>query len=105
MHAKTTFVMKAMRIYFVSITNGNLLSIAFVEDKGPCLLTCSKQNGGKNLFVVHPCLCKHNFPSKRPDQICQAGIQPRLLKPVKASNYSIRFQMFHETGTFNGIYT
>ena len=80
-----------------------LPSIAFVEDKGPCLLTCSKQNGGKNLFVVHPCLCKHNFPSKRPDQICQAGIQPRLLKPVKASNYSIRFQMFHETGTFNGI--
>ena len=31
-----------------------LPSIAFVEEKGPCVLTCSKHNGGTKLFMVHP---------------------------------------------------
>ena len=105
MHAKTTFVMKAMRIYFVSITNGNLLSIAFVEDKGPCELTCSEHNCSTKLFMVHTCLWKQKIPGKKLTNFSKAIIQPRLLKPVKASKYSIGFRMFYQTGTFNGIYT
>ena len=46
--------------------------IVFVVDKGPCVLTCSKHYGGKNLFMVHPCRRKHNFPEKRPDQLFQS---------------------------------
>ena len=28
--------------------------IAFMEEKCPCVLTCSGNNGGRKLFVVHP---------------------------------------------------
>ena len=76
-----------------------------MEVKGPRVLTWSEHNGGTNLFMVHPYLWKHNFPSKRTYQIFQAVIQPRLLKPGKFSGYSISFQIFHQNRIFNGIDT
>ena len=45
------------------------------------------------------------LPEKRSEQIFQTVIQPLLLKPVKVSNYSTIFQIFHQTGAFNGIDT
>ena len=32
-------------------------------------------------------------------------MQPRILRPVKASTYSTSYQMFHQKGTFNGLDT
>ena len=32
-----------------------LTSIAFLEGKFPCVITCSEHNGGRKLFMVHPC--------------------------------------------------
>ena len=43
--------------------------------------------------------------AKLPDQLCQAVVNPRLLKPIKASKYSTIFQLFHQTGSFNGTDT
>ena len=82
-----------------------LPSIAFVPEKGPVVLTCNEHDGGTKSLFVHPCSWQHNLPSRRPDQLCQAVLQPRILKPVKASKYSTSFQMFHQSGTFNGIDT
>ena len=60
-------------------------SIAFVEGKGPVILTCYDHNGGTKKLMIHTCKWKHNLASKHPDQLCQAVIQPRLLKPVSDS--------------------
>ena len=80
-------------------------SLAFVNGKGPLILTCNEHNGGTKLFMVHPCRWQHNLPARKPDQLCQAVMQPRILRPMKASKYSTSFQMFNQTGTFNGIDT
>jgi hypothetical protein len=82
-----------------------LPSIAFIPNKGPVVLTCADHNNGSKLFMVHPCRWQHNLTSKKPDQLCQAVIQPRVLKAAKAKKYSMSFQMFHQTGSFNGIDT
>jgi len=82
-----------------------LPSIAFVEGKGPFVLTCAEHDGGTKELYIHPCRWKHNLCSKCPDQLCQAVVNPRLLKPVKASKFSNTFQLFHQTGSFNGIDT
>ena len=80
-------------------------SIAFVSGKGPVILTCKEHDNGTENLMIHTCRWKHNLPSKNPDQLCQAVIQPRLLKPMKASKYSFGYQMFQQTGTFSGIDT
>ena len=82
-----------------------LPSIAFVEGMGPLILTCSEHNKGTNKMMIHTCSWKHNLSAKLPDQLCQAVVNPRLLKPIKASKYSTTFQLFHQTGSFNGIDT
>ena len=55
--------------------------------------------------MIHPCRWKHNLASKRPDQLCQAVIRPRVVKPVQVSTYCSSFQMFQQNGTFNGLET
>jgi hypothetical protein len=82
-----------------------LPSVSFVTGRGPVILTCNEHNNGTNLFMIHPCRWQHNLSSKQPDQLCQAVIQPRIIKPIKASKYSIGFQMFQQSGSFNGIDT
>ena len=82
-----------------------LPSITFVEGKGPCILTCRQHSGGTKSLMVHPCRWKHNLPARRPDQLTQVVMQPRILKPIKASKYSTTYQIFSQTGTFNGIDT
>ena len=82
-----------------------LPSIAFIQNRGPVILTCSDHNNGSRLFMVHTCRWQHNLTSKKPDQLCQAVIQPRVIKPARAKKYSMSFQMFHQTGSFNGIDT
>ena len=71
----------------------------------PCVLTGFKHIGGTKLFMVHLYLWKHNFSEKIPDQLCQAVIQSRLLKPVKSSKYLTILKLFHQNVTLNGIDT
>ena len=82
-----------------------LPSIAFVKNKGPVILTCNEHNGGTKLCMIHTCRWKHNLASKRPDQLYQAVLQPRIVKPVKASLYSTSYQIFLQNGIFSGIDT
>ena len=80
-------------------------TIIYIEGKGPCVCTCKEHSGGNKYHMIHSCRWKHNLTAKRSDQLTQAVIQPRILRPLKASKYSISFQMFHQTGTFNDIDT
>lgn len=80
-------------------------SISFVRGKGPCLMTCQPHHGGTKKYMVHQCRWKHNLAAKEPDQLCQAVVNPRQIKPVKASSYSNSYQMYQQTGSFSGIDT
>ena len=80
-------------------------SVANIPGKGFVFLTCREHDQGTNLFMIHVCRWKHNLPSLKPDQLCQVVSQPRTLKPVKASQYSISYELFQQTGSFNGIDT
>ena len=71
-------------------------SVAFIEGKGPVVLTCNEHNGGTHKLYVHPPRQPyHIIPSEKGDQLCHAVIKPHLIKPMKASKYCIKFQM-HE---------
>ena len=80
-------------------------SIAYVEGKGQCMLTCNAHNGGTKKLYVHPCRWKHTLPAKRADQLSLVVVQPRILRPVKACKYTNTYTMFKQTGNFNGIDT
>ena len=41
-------------------------SLDFVNEKGPCILTCINNNYGTNFFIIHPCRWYHLLPSKIP---------------------------------------
>ena len=55
--------------------------------------------------MIHPYHQKHNLTSIRPHRIFQAVIQPRILKPIKASKHYTRYQIFNLFETLNGIDT
>ena len=80
-------------------------SLAFVDGKGPVILTCVEHTGGTTKMYIHPCRWKHNLPSKHSDQVCQTVMEPRLIRPTRSSAYSTSYQMFQQCGTFNGIDT
>eukprot|EP00957_Ditylum_brightwellii_P208097 15355851-Ditylum_brightwellii.AAC.1 len=69
------------------------------------VLICNKHNKGTTKLFIHTCCWQHNLPAKQRDQLCQAVLQPQLLKLVKASTYFTSFRMFNQQGTFNGIDT
>ena len=58
-------------------------SIVFVEGQGPCVLTCKHYDGRAKLHMIHTYYWKTTLPSKRPDQLCQALVNPRVINPVK----------------------
>ena len=62
-------------------------SIRWIAREGPCVLTCDAHDHGTKLHMIHPCRWKHNLPARRPDQLCQAVVKPRIVKPVKVSTY------------------
>lgn len=80
-------------------------TIVIVRDIGPCILTCRDHCKGEKKFAIHQCRWKHNLPAPRTDQVCQAVVNPRQLKPVQANKFSTTYQMFHQTGSFAGIDT
>ena len=82
-----------------------LPSISWVDGKGPCVLTCNEHDHGTKLHFIHPCRWKHHLPARRTDQLCQAVVKPRIVRPVRVSKYCSTFQMFQQNGTFNGLDT
>ena len=80
-------------------------SIAYVEGKGQCILTCNSHNSGTKKLYVHLCRRKHTLPARRADQLSLVVVQPRILRPVKACTYTNTYTMFKQTGNFNGIDT
>ena len=70
-------------------------------------LTCSNYNIGSKSYVFHPPRKRmaHIFPAPRSDQLCNAAIQSRTIKLMKATQYSTQFQMHEQRGTFCGIDT
>ena len=74
-----------------------LPSISHIPGKGPCVLTCKEHNRGTKKYMIHTVQWKDNLPAKYPDQLCQAVVNPRTLKPVKPLKYSTSYQMFQQT--------
>ena len=84
-----------------------LPSLAFIDGKGPCVLTCRKHDGGCKHHYIHPPRQPggHILPSKDNDQLCHAVLRPRTIKQVKAKKYSTSFQIHSQIGSFKGIDT
>ena len=84
-----------------------LPSLAFIDGKGPCVLTCRKHDGGCRHHYIHPPRQPggHILTSKHNDQLCHAVMKPRTIKQVKAKQYSTSFQMHSQMGSFKGIDT
>ena len=83
-----------------------LPSLAFVEGKGPEVMTCRNHNSGTNKKYIHPPNQPfHILPSEKGDQLCHAVVKSRFIKPMRASKYSNIYQMQHQTGNFQGIDT
>ena len=58
--------------------------------------TCNGHNGGKKiLWLTYIDVNKIRIT----DQLCKAVISSRILRPMKTLKHSMRFQMFHKTGT------
>ena len=71
-----------------------LPSIAFIEGKGPHVMICREHDDGSKCFYIHPPrVPSHIIPSAKGDQICHAVIKPRLIKPMKAMQYSNTYQI------------
>ena len=71
---------------------------------GAELMTCRIHHGGTPKAFVHtPRSPNHILPSFCGDQICHAVLQPRSLKPMKASKYSDSFQIFEQRASFHGV--
>ena len=71
---------------------------------GAKLMTCRNHHGGTPKTFIHaPRSPNHILPSYCGDQICHAVLQPRSLKPMKASKYSDSFQLFEQRASFHGV--
>ncbi len=83
-----------------------LPSIAFIEGKGPHILTCRNHDGGcKKSYIHPPRQPNHILPSRQGDQLCHAVIKPCLIHPMRASKYSNIYQMHEQRGSFQGVDT
>ena len=83
-----------------------LPSVAFIDDKGPYILTCRHHDGGTNKAYIHtPRQPYHVIPSEHGDQLSHAVIKTRFIKPMKAKKFSNTYQMHEQRGSFQGIDT
>lgn len=81
-----------------------LPSIYFIEGKGPHVMTCREHDNGTSKLYIHPPRTPyHIIPSSKNDQLCHAVIKPRLIKPMKAMQYSNCYQMHEQKGSFQGL--
>ena len=80
--------------------------LAFIEGKGPMVLSCREHHKGTNKQYLHtPRQPNHILPSGKGDQLCHAVIKPRTIKPMRASKYSNIYQMHEQRGSFQGVDT
>ena len=75
-----------------------------INNNGAKLMTCRNHHGGTPKCFIHPPRSpNHILPSYCGDQLCHAVLQPRSLKPMKASKYSDSFQLFEQRASFHGV--
>ena len=80
--------------------------VAFIEGKGPQVLTCREHHTGTNKQYVHtPRQPNHIIPSDRGDQLCHAVIKSRMIKQLRASKYCNIYQMCEQQGSYQGVDT
>ena len=80
--------------------------IAFVENRGPVVLTCCHHNNGtKKIYLHPPRQPKHILASEKGDQFCHVVVRPRTIRPMKVSKYCTSFQMHEQRGSFKGVDT
>ena len=60
-------------------------SIMFIDGRGPAILICKEHEHGSNVFVIYLCRRKNSLLSKNLDQLCQAVIKLRVIRPIKTS--------------------
>ena len=81
-----------------------LPTICFGKNNTPFVLTCKNHHEGEKKLMIHtPQSPKHILPSMYLDQLAHTVIHCRTLNPIKTTQYSTRFQLFEQKGTFNGI--
>ena len=80
-------------------------SIAFIEGKGPVMLTCRNHDGGTSKLYIHPPRTVSILPAQKGDQLSHVVTCPRTVKPMKACTYNTTFQMSEQKGSFQGIDT
>ena len=67
-------------------------SIAFVDGKYPCIMTCHDHDKVIKKLMVYPCRQPHHIlPPHRSDQLSRVVVKSRTIKPMKASKYSNTF--------------
>ena len=107
--SRDDYVRESIDQYDVLLLNPSwrvLPSISFIEGKGPHVMTCREHDEGSKHFYIHPPrIPSHIIPSAKGDQLCHAVIKPRLIKPMKAMQYSNTYQMHEQRGSFQGIDT
>ena len=70
------------------------------------VLTNRNHDGGTKLQYIHvPRHPHYCLPAKISDQLSHGVIKPRILKHMRASNYSNTYQMIEQNGSFQGIDT
>ena len=81
-------------------------SVSFLLDNSPMVLTNRNHDGGTKLQYIHvPRHPHYCLPAKISDQLSHGVIKPRILKHMRASNYSNTYQMIEQNGSFQGIDT
>ena len=75
------------------------------EVGGLNVCTCRNHNGGTKKFYLHTPRTPHHLPSYESDQLSHAIIRSRTIRSFKASEYSNSYQMYKQTGSFQGIDT
>ena len=80
-------------------------TIAFVEGKGPVVMTCRYHDGGTPKVYIHPPRTCTILPAPKGNQLCHVVSRPRTVKPMKACAYNTSFQMSEQKGSFRGIDT
>ena len=107
--AREDYIRNSMDSYDCRLFNPEwkiIPSIMFNNDNSPVVCTCKNHNDGTKKKYVHvPRQPNHILPSSSGDQLAQAVIKPRSIRPLKATKYVNLYQMHKQRGSFQGIDT
>ena len=107
--SRDDYIRESQEEYDVLLLNPSwkvLPSIAFIEGKGPHVMTCREHDDGTTKSYIHPPRQPHHIiPRQMGDQLCHAVIKPRLIKPVKYGLKNNIYSMHEQRGSYQGVDT